>query len=749
MLRSVKWADDRGYKTGSEDEPFQFYLDALCNSNTFDLLLGYFSSSAINLLSLGFANFIYNGGKIRMIINNILSEQDKIAVKNGLEGNVIKNQFDLNNITKLQHTLKESDKHFFECLAWLISNNRITVKIIQPIGGKGISHYKSGVFGDGTNKVGFKASCNFTAYGLLENLEELDCHLSWEDPSSDKRIKSLTDYFDRIYSGNADFVDYLNPNDILISIQKEFGNKTINELLISEKELITKKNKLLGNPKVRKSLKAAQKKIEQFEESEQFPHFPRFDGKISEPREYQVEAYEKWLKNDSQGIFAMATGTGKTITSLNCLLEETRKNDNIYQALILVPTITLVNQWEEEAKSFNFNYVIKVSSKNPWENELSTLLSMAKRVSTSFIIISTYASFIRDRFNKYLSKLPKETLFIADEAHNVGSRSVLEKLDLIKCKKRIGLSATPKRVYDEVGSETLEKFFNDKEPYTYSFSMNRAIEENILCKYEYYPHIVSLTKEELENYIEITKKISRCIQGVDKNPELSDRLERLLLIRKQIIHKAENKLPKTISILKERFQNDGDLKYTFIYVPEGNTYELNEDENEDEDNIRIINQYTREIGKIHRSIMVNQFIGGMKDRDEVLNQFKEGDIHVIASMKCLDEGVDIPRAEHAVFCSSTGNPRQFIQRRGRILRKHKDKHFAVIHDLVVVPDLTQSDIDSDTNKVERKMVEKELERVMYFASLSKNPDYTENVFNEVCDHYGINIYTIYNEIINV
>ncbi|WP_417859768.1 DEAD/DEAH box helicase family protein [Winogradskyella sediminis] len=749
MLKRIKWADDRGYKTGSEDEPFQFYLDALCNSNTFDLLLGYFSSSAINLLSLGFANFIYNGGKVRMIINNILSEQDKIAVKNGLEGNVIKNQFDLSNITKLQHTLKESDKHFFECLAWLINNNRITIKIIQPIGGKGISHYKSGVFGDGNNKVGFKASCNFTAYGLLENLEELDCHLSWEDPSSNKRIKSLTDYFDRIYSGNADFVDYLNPDDILISIQKEFGNKTINELLISEKDLITKKNKLLGNPKVRKSLKAAQKKIEDFEESEQLPHFPRFDGKISEPREYQVEAYDKWLKNNSKGIFAMATGTGKTITSLNCLLEESRKNNNIYQALILVPTITLVNQWEEEAKSFNFNYVIKVSSKNPWENELSTLLSMAKRVPTSFIIISTYASFIRERFNKYLSKLPKETLFIADEAHNVGSRSVLEKLDLIKCNKRIGLSATPKRVYDEVGSETLEKFFNDKEPYTYGFSMNRAIEENILCKYEYYPHIVSLTKEELENYIEITKKISRCTQGADNNPELSAMLERLLLIRKQIIHKAENKLPKTISILKERFQNDGDLKYTFIYVPEGNTYELNEDENEDDDNIRIINQYTREIGKIDRSIMVNQFIGGMKDRDEVLNQFKEGDIHVIASMKCLDEGVDIPRAEHAVFCSSTGNPRQFIQRRGRILRKHKDKHFAVIHDLVVVPDLTQSDLDSDTIKVERKMVEKELERVMYFASLSKNPDYTEEVFNEICDHYGLNIYTIYNEIINV
>ena len=83
MLKEVNWSIDRDYKTGSSDEPLQFYLDALCNSTTFDLLLGYFSSSAINLLSLGFANFIYSGGKMRAIINNILSEQDKKAIANG------------------------------------------------------------------------------------------------------------------------------------------------------------------------------------------------------------------------------------------------------------------------------------------------------------------------------------------------------------------------------------------------------------------------------------------------------------------------------------------------------------------------------------------------------------------------------------------------------------------------------------------------------------------------------------------
>ena len=332
--------------------------------------------------------------------------------------------------------------------------------------------------------------------------------------------------------------------------------------------------------------------------------------------------------------------------------------------------------------------------------------------------------------------------------HIDGFKISSHRLHLINCKKRIGLSATPKRIYDEEGSSAMESFFNDSEPYTYTFSMEKAIAENILCKYDYHPHIVNLTKDEIDNYTEITKKISRCIKGIENNPEMSERLERLLLIRKQIIHKAENKLPKTLEILKTRYEKDGHLKYTFIYVPEGGTVEINEDETELDENIRIINQYTREIGKISKSILVNQFIGGMKDRDEVLDQFKEGNIQVIASMKCLDEGVDIPRAEHAIFCSSTGNPRQFIQRRGRILRKHTDKHHAVIHDLVVIPDLSLSSIDSETFNTERNLVKKELERVMYFASLSRNPYETELTFKEICEHFDLNIYTIHNQLKN-
>lgn len=741
MLKEVKWSNNRSYRTGTDYEPIQFYMEGLCNSKKLDLLLGYFSSAAINVLSLGFANFLYNGGTIRLVVNNIMSQEDRDAVKAGRDGKIQNKTFDLTDINHLKNTLDVYSKHFFDCLAWLISNKKIQFIIVKPKSGEGISHYKSGTFSDGTDTIGFKASCNFTAFGLLENLEELDAFLSWENSRSSKMIKSQNEYFEDIFSGNSDIVDYLEVENVEVAIQNEFGDKSLNELLIKEKELIEKKNRVLENKGIKSIFDKVILKIEDIIREPKFPY-------PLGAREYQVEAYNNWVKNGFKGIFAMATGTGKTITALNCVLEEFRKNpDKIYHFLILVPTITLVEQWEKEIRSFNFQEVFKISSKVKWQNEVTTLISTSKKIPVSFAIISTYASFIKNKFQNLIKDLPEDTIFIADEGHNLASPIVASKIVDFRLQKRIGLSATPKRIYDPEGTVEMEDFFDDKEPYTYIFSMERAIKEGVLCQYYYYPHIVKLTNEEMKDYIEISNQLAKLYRFGKGNPEKEIIIERLLLKRKRIIHKAVNKLDVMINILKQQFLEKGNLSYTFVYVPEGENYEIRDDEDElVEDNIRIINQYTREIARIDDKILVNRFISGLKDRDEILKQFQNGQIDVIASMKCLDEGVDIPRAETAIFCSSTGNPRQFIQRRGRILRIHPSKKNAIIHDLVVNPDYEEQIKGSDTYEFERRMVRTELERVMYFASLSKNPYFTEDVFKDVCNYYNLNIYTIQNEL---
>jgi len=741
MLKDCDWSEDRDYKTGSENEPLQFYLDGLSNSNEFSLLLGYFSSSAINLLSIGFATFISKGGKMKMVINHLLSEKDKEAVWRVEDNPNNIRVFDLTDIVSLERVLDEYDTHFFECLAYLISEKRIEIKVIKPKNGKGISHYKSGVFSDGQNSVGYQASCNFTYYGLSENIEQLEAFLSWENGRSNKLIKRQIQLINDYFTEKDEDVEYVPVSEIEVVLKDRFGKKDINELLIQEDHLLKKKQSLISNPKLKRTITNLFNEIEVIRST---PKFPYADG----PREYQKDAYKNWVANGFKGIFAMATGTGKTITSLNCVLSELKTNpDKTYHILILVPTITLVEQWEREVKSFNFQEVFKISSKVNWQNEVITLVSTAKRIPISFALISTYASFVKDKFQNLLKDLPEDTIFIADEGHNLASPNVANKLKNFKLKKRIGLSATPKRKYDTDGTTAMELFFEDKEPYTYAFSMERAIKEGVLCEYYYYPHIIKLTADEMKDYVEISNQLAKLYRFEKNNLEKESIIEILLLKRKRIIHKAENKLHAAIEILKKQFSDKGNLKFTFVYVPEGETFEIREEEDElIGENVRLINQYTREIAKINQNILVNQFISGMKDRDEILHQFQKGEIDVLASMKCLDEGVDIPRAETAIFCSSTGNPRQFIQRRGRILRKHPAKNYAIIHDLVVIPDYENQIEGADTFDLEKQMIQSELERVMYFASLSKNPYVTEDVFQHLCNHYNLNIYSIQNEL---
>jgi superfamily II DNA or RNA helicase len=733
MLKDVNWAEDRDYKTGSEDEPLQFYLDALCNSNTFDLLLGYFSSSAINILSLGFANFIYSGGKMRAIINNVLSEEDKKAIEKGQEKQPFTTVYNLNNVKELSESLDEYGRHFFECFAWLISNNRIEIKIIKPKDGKGISHYKSGILGDGENKVGFKASCNFTAYGLLENLEELNCRLSWEDDLSNRKLNKQNKYFEEIFTENADFVEYLNIEDVKAAIKNEFGDKNINELLIQEKELLNKKNKVFNNSKIKKSVKIAIDKINEFDKIDKAPKFPYAEG----PRPYQIEAYTNWVANDRKGLFAMATGTGKTLTSLNCLLNQ-YKESNSYKAVILVPTIALVNQWKDECRKFNFNNVITVSSQEKWPQNISFLNSASNFIDVSFVIIVTYASFYRNNFQSHFQNLPKETLLIADEAHNLGSNNISKVLPKIHLNQRIGLSATPDRKFDEIGNKSIEDFFNDKPPFVYSYSMEQAMEMGWLCKYKYYPHIVKLTDIELAEYVKKSKQLIKYFDNQTKRYKDCKEVEILLLERKRIIHKAHNKLDVFKKILEDEFNKRGNLKYTLVYVPEGiePNYDNVDDFIEDQDDISLINDYTRAVSRTDTSIMVKQYTSNTNNRNDVIKGFQQGKIDVLTSMKCLDEGVDVPRSELAIFCASTGNPRQFIQRRGRVLRNHPDKVFAVIHDLVVVPNID----DESTFEMEKNMIKKELERVVDFSILAINKIDTYNELRNILNHYNLNLY---------
>lgn len=731
MLKDCDWSLDRDYKTGSEDEPLQFYLEGLANSNEFSLLLGYFSSSAINLLSVGFATFISKGGNMKMVINHLLSAKDKEAISRVEDNPNEIRVFDLTDIFTLGRVLDEYDTHFFECLAYLISEKRIEIKVIKPKNGKGIAHYKSGVFSDGQDAVGYQASCNFTYYGLSENIEQLEAFLSWENGRSNKLIRKQLKLIDDYFTEKDEDVEYIPVNDIEVVLKDRFGKKDINELLVQEEQLLKKKQSLISNPKLKKTIAKLFSEIELIRRT---PRFPYSEG----PREYQINAYNSWVANNYKGMFAMATGTGKTITSLNCLLNEYKKT-GIYRAIITVPTTALVEQWKKECAKFNFKNIITVSSKENWDKNLAFFNIASKLIDTSYIVIVTYASLPRPKFQSYFTQLPKDTILIADETHNLGSQGILKLLPNIHLEKRIGLSATPHRKFDETGNQVIQEFFNDAPPYIVTYSMEEALNIGWLCKYTYYPHIVKLTDQEMEKYKELSLQLLR--MGLfDKETgsfRSTPEIEKKLLERKRIIHKAANKLEAFKAILRSEFDKRQSLKYTLVYVPEGIEANFNETDFsvETEDEKRLINEYTKVVSQIDDSIMVKQFTANSTNRDEILKNFEEGNIHVLTSMKCLDEGVDVPRSELAVFCASTGNPRQFIQRRGRVLRLHEDKIHATIHDLVVVPEIS----DENTFEMERGLVKKELERVVDFANLAMNKTDTYATFKHILDYYNLNL----------
>ncbi len=346
----------------------------------------------------------------------------------------------------------------------------------------------------------------------------------------------------------------------------------------------------------------------------------------------------------------------------------------------------------------------------------------------------------RPKFQSYFKQLPKDTILIADETHNLGSQGLLRLLPNIHLEKRIGLSATPNRKFDDAGNNAIQEFFNDKPPYMVSYSMEEALNIGWLCKYTYYPHIVKLTNTEMGKYKEISLQLLRMGMFDEETGAFKStpEIEKKLLERKRIIHKAANKLQAFRDILHDEFEKRKSLKYTLVYVPEG--VEPNYDHEDfsvetDEEN-KLINEYTKAVSSTDDSILVKQFTANSSNRDIILKDYEQGNIHVLTSMKCLDEGVDVPRSELAIFCSSTGNPRQFIQRRGRVLRLHKDKIHATIHDLVVVPDAIN---DEGTFEMERGLVIKELERVVDFANLAMNKTDTYEALKEILEHYNINL----------
>jgi superfamily II DNA or RNA helicase len=281
---------------------------------------------------------------------------------------------------------------------------------------------------------------------------------------------------------------------------------------------------------------------------------------------------------------------------------------------------------------------------------------------------------------------------------------------------RLGLSATPQRWYDEEGTETLQSYFGGT---VYEYGLEKAIESGALCEYYYAPHIIELQDDEMERYMQLTGKIGRLIarQGYGNDFELEDNetLQRALFKRARLIGTAREKL----DLLIELFNRERNPTHSLVYCSDGST-------GVDGEGIRHIDAVTNRL-RTDCSLRVNQFTAreDQSERETLLAAFEAGEIDMLTAIRCLDEGVDVPATRTAYILASTSNPREYVQRRGRILRPHEDKDYAVIHDFITVPDTSRHPkvLSEDRYDAERTLIRKELERVTTFAEAARNhPD---------------------------
>ena len=740
MLKDIEIPLTRNYHSGTNNPPIKLYLDIFSEIKKMDLELGFFSSSAFQVLSYGLAQFIHNDGVLRIIANSHLSSEDSQLISSESNSNIIyedASQYieDKRKLTQLQEIISKREQHFFNCLLYLKSKGRLIIQPVQPINTvNGMAHTKNCVVSDDENHLYFSGSTNFTGNALINNIESLDVSPDWlgDIEGNKAKIKEFNIRFEKVIEKRHPKYKYLTKNQLIEQIDSRGENKELLSLFEDEIELGSLE---FGDEEFSTFAKVLKQKKIEFEEKvrkiEIEPHFPFFDDKISEPRPYQKEAYKEWVKNNYKGIFAMATGTGKTITALNCVLEEYKRTKE-YNIIIVVPTIDLVNQWREELEKFNFSKILQVSSKHKWKNNfLRFVQNMKYDIRSDIAIVTTYRSFVNKHFFELYTQVESKFILIGDEAHNIGSKDVLKNFKKLKTPKMIALSATPKRVYDPEGTKSIEEIFDDNEPYTYVFSLERAIKEKFLTRYLYFPKVVKLNDEEFEEYKIITKKL---IPFLSDDGGLGEGAQMLLLKRKRIIHKAKNKEFVFKEILKE-LDVKNKLSHSFVFAPEG-IYKDN-DRN-------ILDSFIKIATDTFPKLRVDSFTSRDIKREDILKSFEKGILDMVFAMKALDEGVDIPRTEVGIFTSSTGNPRQFIQRRGRVLRKHPDKDIAIIYDMIVVPDL----FSQDTFNLERSLLKQELTRVGYFADLADNFYQAKEVLNPISEEYNLNLETIISELQN-
>jgi len=680
----------RAFSSDYDDVLNDFYVPVLEKAIEYNRLAGFFSSKSLAVAARGILGLIRNGGIMKLIVSPKFSKEDINSIV-GVYENPEK-YVTTNMLEEIQNLENDFVRDHVFALAWMLANKRLEIKvaILYDDKGKlldedkiqqlGIFHQKVGILKDSEgNVITFSGSVNETAEAWLGNIEEFKVFRSW-DVSEHEYVLADINKFERFW------------NNLATNVKTIDLPQAVKEKIISiAPDDIDKVDLVKWYRKEKRPV-------------------------ILYP--YQLEAVQSWLSNDMKGIFEMATGTGKTFAALACL----KKAFEIYHKLLCIITVPyqhLISQWRENIKKFCLDLdeiIVADSSNTNWAKELFySLADLYLGYKKKIAVLTTHNTFSSSKFIDIIKKNKKQIkiFIIADEVHNIGAEKrragLIEEYEL-----RLALSATPNRLFDEEGTKVIYEYFNcPSKRATYEFSLKDAITkinpatgQTFLTPYEYLPYFIQLEQDELESYFEQTIKIIKNYFFSKDEVDKEKFFELMLFKRANIVKNAKKKY----EVLEKIVNKLNNPTHTVIYCTP-----------------QQIDQITKLLSNkelhLHRFTMEegttpSKKYYGLSQRDYILNMFQQGKIQILVAMKCLDQGVDIPQAKIAILMASSGNPIEYIQRIGRVIRRYPGKEKAKIYDIIVVPSFSQ--LSQEYKKMEYKIFSKEVERYEFIASHAIN-----------------------------
>lgn len=670
------------YETSSSKDHLleNFYIPVLQEANKYYRIAGFFSSTALVVAAKGIEGLIHNDGKMYLLISPELSEEDYEIIKE--HGCVTAECSLFDDFKSEKKYLNEN----IQALAWLLDNGKLEIKIV--IGKRtrnSLFHQKIGVvFDDLGNIISYSGSINETAQAWINNIEEFKVFRSWEPGQIDYLKSDLEKFLAYWKNEKQDIAEtYDIPQAIKAHIVEQ-KPRNVFDLNIMRRYV---KDKRLDDNNL-----------------ELFPH--------------QEKAVFKWVQNGYSLLMEMATGTGKTRTAIGCIVQKIKDREKLL-IIIATPQNTLSRQWKTDFGKLQIEFdkeLIVDGSNNKWKKEFEILLmDISNEKYRTAIIFTTHATASNSNFISIIknNKFDTKVLFVCDEVHAIGSQKQQEAL-IEEYEYRIGLSATPERMYDDIGTNVIRSYFgNDKFEFTIEDALNTInplTGRPFLNRFNYYPIFVELNKEETEKYSKLTQQIF-IIKNQDEPDE--EELQRLYDKRANICKNAANKMLAFDYLLDK--MDPHKIRDTILFVSDKQIKEAFE----------IMSKKGIKRSKITEAESASKIVNidGDTERQNIISQFIKRQLQILVGIKCLDEGIDIPNARVAILLSNSTNPREYVQRVGRVIRQAPNKPISIIYDFIVTPVGGKADGSG--------ILEKEARRTVQIAKNAENYDEVIMLFTKV------------------